>query len=272
MVENKKFGFVGGGCMSEAIISGLLAGGMCAEAISVTDISGDRLAQLKEAYGVQTVPNSDANDGLGQLCKTADVVVLAVKPQVAPSLFDYLAGPCKERLVISIIGGITIKTLEKQLGTKRLIRVMPNTPMLVGKGVAGVAAAAGVSDEDTALAMRLFETVGTAYRLPEEQIDAMTGVSGCGPAFAYLFAEALADGGVAEGLPRAIALEMAAQTLVGAGEMLLQTKKHPGQLKDDVTSPGGGTIQGVKALEEGGLRAAVINAVTQSVKRMQELG
>lgn len=274
MLENKKLAFIGGGQMCEAIISGILAGkGLEPEQLKVTDIQADRLEYLRQKYGILTQPNDEEGEGSRQAAAWADIVVLAVKPQLARRVLQKMETSLeKGQLVISIIGGMPLAALEELCPKSPVLRVMPNTPMLVRKGVAGIAAGCRAAKRDCETGLALFELVGKAYLLPESLIDAQTSVSGCSPAFAYMFIEALADGAVEMGLPRTMALEMAAQSLAGAAEMVLQTGLHPGQLKDNVTSPGGGTIAGVHALEKGGFRGTVMDAVCESCERMRQVG
>lgn len=273
MLDGKTLGFIGGGQMCEAILAGALKnGGLDPSKVTVTDISGDRLAYMAERYGVNTALNDGANSGAVKLASACDILLLAVKPQFVRALLPDLAkNAARVQLVISIMGGVPLATLEEYFDKTPLVRVMPNTPMQVGKGVAGMATGKNAGEESLAIARALFEMVGAVHVLPEKMIDPLTALSGCGPAYAYLFIEALADGAVEKGLPRATALQLAAQCLSGAAEMVLQTGLHPAQLKDNVTSPGGGTIAGVHALESGGFRGTVMNAVTQSCERMEEL-
>lgn len=273
MLQNKKLGFVGGGQMCEAIFSGALsAGALQAANISITDISAPRLSALREKYGVQTFANNEEGAGIAALLNHCDIIVLAIKPQHAASALSSGGAFPSGTLVISIIGGLPLATLEGLLPASPLIRVMPNTPMMVGKGCAGIAAGSRATAEHLALCQALFDAVGSSFVVPENLLDPLTAISGCGPAFAYLFLEALADGGVEQGLPRAMAQQLAAQTLAGAAEMVLQSGSHPARLKDQVCSPGGGTIAGVHALEAGGLRGTVMDAVAASKARMEALG
>jgi pyrroline-5-carboxylate reductase len=203
-----------------------------------------------------------------------DVLVLAVKPQTVPAvLAEIRSGIGPRHLVISIAAGITLQALADGLGLEtRLVRVMPNTPCLVGASATGYAAGTAATEADVALVGRLFGAVGTAFALPEKLLDAVTGLSGSGPAFVYVMIEALADGGVRMGLPRDVALALAAQTVLGSAKMVLETGTHPAALKDAVASPGGTTIAGLHALERGGARAALIDAVQAATLRAQELG
>lgn len=273
MLENKKLGFIGGGQMCEAIFSGILKSKTVDKTqIAITDINTQRLTFLEKTYGISVILNDAHNNGGKQVAENCDCLILAVKPQFvseAVAGLDALLRP--GQLVLSIMGGIPLSFLEEKFPRNPVIRVMPNTPMLVQKGIAGVAPGQLAKEEDKQLTKEIFAVLGSVHFVPEKLIDPLTGLSGCGPAFAYMFIEALSDGGVEKGLPRDMALQLAAQTLAGAAEMVLQTGKHPGPLKDSVTSPGGGTIAGVHALESGAFRATVMNAVTQSCERMEEI-
>jgi pyrroline-5-carboxylate reductase len=226
-------------------------------------------ARFETATGIGTVTT---NSVVATLC---DVLVLAVKPHVVPDVLAEIRLALEPRhFVISIAAGITLETLAAGLGNPaHLARVMPNTPCLVGASAAGFATRnTRPNNEDAGLVARLFGAVGVAFHLPERLLDAVTGLSGSGPAFAYLFIEALADGGVKCGLPRDVAQSLAAQTVLGAAKMVLETGQHPGALKDAVASPGGTTIAGLHALERAAFRAAAMDAVEAAAKRAQELG
>ena len=274
MLQEMKIGFIGAGQMSEAIFSGALAaGGLLPQNITVCDILASRLAQMAEQYGVNTLQTGAEGDGAHGVIAQSDVVVLAIKPQVARTFLAALSGAAEAKTtVISIVGGFTLEALESSFPESPVLRVMPNTPMMVGRGCAGIVPGCRAGEKEIALCCQLFDLVGESVLLDEGLINAFTAVGGCGPAFAYQFIEALADGAVKQGLPRALAVQTAARMLAGASEMVLATGQHPGQLKDSVCSPGGGTIAGVHALEAGGFRAAVMDAVEQSCQRMDELG
>lgn len=274
MLTNHVIGFIGGGQMAEAIFSGMLASGQVKpENFRATVVKETRRAQLEEQYGFPVYLNDGQNKGAQKVIEESDIVVFAVKPQVARSLLANLCGIFRpEQLVISIMGGITLSYLADFFPGNPVLRVMPNTPMLVRKGIAGIAANDLASKEAQELGLEMFNLVGRAYLLPESLIDPLSSVSGCSPAFVYMFIEAMADGGVEKGLPRELALELAAQAVAGSAEMVLQTGKHPAQLKDSVCSPAGSTIVGVHALERGGFRNAVMDAISQSCDRMIEVG
>ncbi len=240
MLQNKKVGFIGGGQMCEAIFAGALAsGGLLPQNVYITDVNQGRLDFLQEKYGVVCVLNNETGTGFKQVAAEADIIVLAIKPQYARAILEKSAGYAKAgQLVVSIMGGFTIASVEEFFPNNPVLRVMPNTPMLVQKGVAGIVAGVNAAKEDCELGKQLFDLVGKSYFLTENLLNAQTVVSGCSPAFAYQFIEALSDGGVEHGLPREMAIQMAAQALSGAAEMVLQTGLHPAQLKDNVTSPG----------------------------------
>src|SRR6185369_4455773 len=206
--------------------------------------------------------------------KFADVLVLAVKPdQVAPLLAEVRSHLTEKHLLLSIAAGVTLSRLEGALpGGARVIRVMPNTPALVGCSASAFALGKSATVEDGQLAQQLFSSVGVAYQVKESLLDAVTGLSGSGPAYAFLMIEALSDGGVAAGLPRDIATKLAAQTLLGSAKMLLETGLHPGTLKDMVTSPGGTTIEGLHELEKGRVRGALLCAVRAATEKSRKLG
>ena len=264
--QGRKTVFIGGGRMGEAIFSGLLSSGSIKpENLTVMDVFEPRLKQLEETYHMHTMVSTEEN--LRSVLSEVEVVVFSVTPQMADRVLSQVAPMLVKgkHTVISIMGGVELKFLEKYIPDVAVVRVMPNTPALVHEGAAGIALGTNASEEDGGIALDIFNSVGIAYLLPESLIDPLTSVSGCGPAYAYLFIEALADGGVEMGL------KLAAQTLVGSGKMVLETGNHPGVLKDNVCSPGGATIAGVRTLEEKGLRGAVIDAVIAGVTRMKEV-
>jgi pyrroline-5-carboxylate reductase len=269
MLIDKKIAFLGGGNMAEALIKGLIAAGTAKpDQIVVTDISSDRLAHLNKTYGIIIhKSNLDA-------AREAGVIILSVKPQVIEKvLADISAAVDEKKLVISIAAGIGIAKIEKSLKDgSRVVRVMPNTPALVLAGAAAIAGGKAVTSDDLALAQGIFNSVGRAVIVEEKLMDAVTGLSGSGPAYVFLIIDALSDAGVKSGLPRQLALELAAQTVYGAAKMVLETKEHPGKLRDMVTSPGGTTIEGLHALEKGKLRATLMNAVEAATARSKELG
>lgn len=259
---------IGSGQMGEALIGGWLAAKtVSADALFATDASAERRDLMKRRFGVRV--GSDNREA----ASWADVVVLAVKPQILDGVMKDLSPALADKLVLSIAAGVTIAHLAK-LAPKntRVVRAMPNTPVLVRDGVSALSFGAGVTDKDQQFARRLFDAVGRAVVVEEKLMDAVTGLSGSGPAYVFLAIEALADGGVKMGLPRTVSDLLAAQTVLGAARMVLETGEHPAKLKDRVASPGGTTIAGLHRLEQGGLRAALIAAVEAASKRSEELG
>ncbi|MBX9585493.1 MAG: pyrroline-5-carboxylate reductase [Gemmataceae bacterium] len=262
-------GFVGAGQMATALAAGWSRAGLLDAARSrASDPYPAARTKFEPATGVKAVGSN------AEVAAAADVLVLAVKPQamagVLAELRPHLAG---RHLVVSIAAGVTLEALAAGLGEGvRLVRVMPNTPCLVGASASGYAAGPAATPEDVALVGELFGAVGVAMPVPEKLLDAVTGLSGSGPAFVYVMIEALADGGVRAGLPRDVAQALAAQTVLGSAKMVLETGQHPAALKDAVASPGGTTIAGLHALERAGLRAALMDAVTAAADRARELG
>ena len=259
--------FIGAGRMATALASGLAREFMPADRILAFDPSEPARDAFSAATGcATTIELQDVTVG-------ADVIVLAVKPQVMPSVLQDMCGRISAgQLVVSVAAGVTIAALSAGLKTERVIRVMPNTPCLIGHGAAAVAAGPAATAEDSALVQNMLQTVGVAIAVPESQIDAVTGLSGSGPAYIYQIIEALSDGGVRVGLPRETATTLAAQTVLGAAAMVMETGEHPAALKDAVTSPGGTTIAGLHELERAGLRAALMNAVQAATIRAKQLG
>lgn len=269
MHNGKRVALVGGGNMAEAMLRGFLAARLVApDDLWVSDVREDRLAYLAKAYCVRTAPSN------AEVARQADIVLLAVKPQVVRPVLDGLADVvADDTLIISIMGGIpTAAIAERFPRPVRVVRVMPNTPALILEGVSALACGAQATAQDLETAKRLFEAVGKVVVVDESLMDAVTGLSGSGPAYVFVMIEALADAGVKVGLPRDVAQFLAAQTVRGAACMVLETGKHPGELKDMVASPGGTTIAGLHALEQGGLRAALMNAVEAATIRSRELG
>lgn len=264
----KMWGFIGGGNMAEAIIKGMIAGGSAAAEILVAEPLTTRRQQLAETYGVATTADNSV------IAASSRVIILAVKPQAAAAVCAGLQKLISsEQLLISIMAGVTCKSIESCFDAAvRVVRVMPNTPALVLAGAAAVAAGSNATTADLATAEGLFAMVGSVCTLEEKLMDAVTGLSGSGPAYVLTFIEALADGGVKNGLPREAALQLALQTVLGTAQLLAKTGEHPGSLRDKVTSPGGTTIAGLHALEKGSFRAVVMNAVEAATLRSKELG
>ena len=268
-IKGQKVGFVGAGNMGEALIKGLLAANLVpAEAIYATDVRLERLKELDRQYGIQIAA------GNTELVRHADVVILAVKPQIMEAVLKEVThAVTRRKLLISIAAGVSTATIHAALGKDaRLIRVMPNTPALVLEGVTAIAKAEGLEPGDLDIAGEIFSAVGRVVVLGEGLMDAVTGLSGSGPAYVAVVIESLADGGVRMGLDRLTAMTLATQTVLGAAKLLLETGMHPGALKDMVSSPGGTSIAGIAALEEGGIRTTFIKAVERATLRSRELG
>jgi pyrroline-5-carboxylate reductase len=260
--------FVGVGNMAEALIRGLVHSGTVeASQILGSEPREERREELQTKYGIRTTASNVT------AVESADIVVLAVKPQVLPKVLDEIQGRVHPgALVISIAAGIPTAVIEAKLPQARVVRSMPNTPALVGAGATAVAAGAHATPDDLATAKRLFASVGVAVALDEIQLDAVTGLSGSGPAYIFLIIEALSDAGVKVGLSRHTAQLLAAHTVLGSAKLLIETGEHPGRLKDMVTSPGGTAIAGLHTLEAGGLRTTLMDAVETATKRSCELG
>ncbi|QSV45804.1 pyrroline-5-carboxylate reductase [Geobacter benzoatilyticus] len=268
MLKGRTIGFIGGGNMAEAVIKGLLAGGVPAGGLMVAEPMAERREFLRSTYGIGTYA---AN---GEVAAKADTLIMSVKPQVFRGMAAELGESGLEgKLVISIMAGIPTGAIEEACGTStRVIRVMPNTPALVLAGASALCPGKNATDNDLALAREIFDLVGTACLVDEKLMDAVTGLSGSGPAYVFMFIEALSDAGVKNGLPRDVATQLAAQTVLGSAKLLLETGSHAAVLKEKVTSPGGTTIAGVAALERDSFRSAVIAAVDAATARSVELG
>jgi pyrroline-5-carboxylate reductase len=266
-LKNMTLAVIGGGQMAEALVAGVLGSQRLEpRQIAVTDPVAARRDLLKSRFGVAVGTDNAA------AAQRADVIVLAVKPQTMAAVLPELRAAAERKLVISIAAGVSLATLAAGLPGARLVRVMPNTPALVGEGMSVFSPGAGATAEDLARVRALLEAVGRVATVEEPLLDAVTGLSGSGPAYVFAAIEALADGGVKMGLPRQIADVLAAQTVLGAARMQVETGEHPARLKDRVASPGGTTIAGLHALEQGGLRAALIAAVEAATQRSKELG
>jgi pyrroline-5-carboxylate reductase len=268
-LKGKTVGFIGAGNMGEALIRGLVSANVVPpEAVWATDVRAERLTELVQTYGIQTVlTNVEA-------VRQVDVVIMAVKPQImTPVLREIASALTRRKLMISVAAGVGTAKIRAVLGRDvRLIRVMPNAPALVLEGATAIAKAEGLEPEDLGVAGEIFSAVGRVVILDEDQMDAVTGLSGSGPAYVALVIESLADGGVKMGLDRATAMTLATQTVLGAARLLAETSMHPGALKDMVSSPGGTSIAGIAALEEGGVRTTFIKAVERATQRSKELG
>jgi pyrroline-5-carboxylate reductase len=262
-------GFLGAGKMASALARGFLRAELAAPAALV---ASDVYEAARQSFAQDTGANSVTSNL--EVVQRARVLFIAVKPdQVAGLLAEIAPALTQEHLLISIAAGVTLKRMEDALpaGTK-VIRVMPNTPALVGASASAYSLGKAAQKEDGALAQKLLASVGVALEVKESLLDAVTGLSGSGPAYVYLMIEALSDGGVAAGLPREVATRLAAQTLLGGAKMVLETGQHPGALKDMVTSPGGTTIEGIHELEKGQLRGTLMNAVRAASEKSRKLG
>jgi len=255
--------------MGEALAKGLIRAKLStADSIIVSDVDNKRCQALEDETGIKTTQDNR------EVTANSDVIILAVKPNIMGTILEELKSDItSEHLVVSIAAGIPLNFMESSLNEGcRAIRVMPNTPCLVGETAAGYALGKNATRADGELVGRILNAVGKSYLLEEKYLDAVTGLSGSGPAFIYMVIEALADGGVKMGLPRGVSTELAAQTTFGAAKMVLESDTHIGELKDSVTSPGGTTIEGLHALEKGGLSNTLINAVEVATKKSKRLG
>jgi pyrroline-5-carboxylate reductase len=268
-VINGKIGFIGAGTLGEAIISGLeKTGQVLMGNLYASDVNEERLQYIKETYQINTCLSNR------QLVQECDIILIAIKPQT----FDEALSELREsflsnKLVISVVAGVSVAKLYQYLpDTVSVARVMPNTPCLIGKGVSAVTFSKNITDIHREWTMTILEAVGKVHVLPERLMDAVTGLSGSGPAYIYLVIEALSDAGVRAGLPRELSLDLAVQTVMGAAAMVETTKTHPAVLKDKVTTPAGTTISGLHVLERAGVRVAFMDAVMAAAQRSKELG
>lgn len=270
-MHQKRVGFIGAGNMAAALIRGLLHGGafLAPQSVCISDPVKPQLDKLSAEHKGIVVTTNNA-----EVCAFADVVVLAVKPQIVDKVLPQLAKAFRpEALLVSVAAGVSTGAIESRMPPNtRVVRAMPNTAATVLAGATAISRGAHATEEDIELAERFFGLVGRTVVLDETSLDAVTGLSGSGPAYLMLIIEALADGGVKVGLSRDVALMLAAQTVYGSAKLLLETGEHPGRLKDMVTSPGGTAIAGLHTLEAGGLRTTLINAVEAATRRAQELG
>ena len=267
-MENKKIGFIGTGKMGEALIKGILHASLVPPGnIYASDMDIAKLQLLEKEHKIKICKDNCA------AVIDSDILIIAVKPQIVPAVLSEIKNSIKNQLVISIAAGVTIETFEKNLprGTK-VVRVMPNISATVMEAASAISPGSAVSHDDTAIAGKIFNAIGRTVILPENLMDAVTGLSGSGPAYIFMIIEALADGGVHEGLDRNTAKLLAAQTVLGAARMVLDGGSHTGELKDMVTSPGGTTIRGLRVMEEQGVRIAMMNAVIAACERSRELG
>jgi pyrroline-5-carboxylate reductase len=266
-LEGKRIGFLGAGAMAEALAGGLLGAGVPAARMNASDPDPARRKRFEEGLGIR------AGTENSEVLAASDLIVIAVKPDKVRAVLATLDGDRARPLWISIAAGVTLDRLKAALsGEARIVRAMPNTPAQVHAAATAFCANGPTRDEDRAAVRTLFAAVGTVWEAPSEDLlDAVTGLSGSGPAYVFVILEALADAGVRVGLPREAAQQLAAQTLFGAAKLALESGRHPAQLKDQVTSPGGTTIAGLERLEAGGLRAALYDAVAAATARSREL-
>ena len=269
MAAKLTIGFLGAGRMATALAQGLVHAGIVKPA---QIFASDLIPAARKSFGAATGARICANNA--DVLDSASVIFLAVKPHQATEVLAEIHPRFTPRhLLVSIAAGVGLAKMEAALPARaRVIRVMPNTPALVGAGAAGFACGKAATKSDAALAQRMLSAVGVAVEVKEPLLDAVTGLSGSGPAYVYQFIEALSDGGVASGLPRDLATKLAAQTVLGAAKMVLATGQHPGTLKDAVASPGGTTIEGIHELEKGKLRGTVMNAVRAAAEKSKKLG
>ena len=270
MLQGKKICILGTGNMGEALVSGLVSSGSTdPENIICTDVREDQLKAVKEKYGVVTMTDNI------EAVKASEIVIYSVKPQIIAAVLKETA-PFLDmsKLVISIAAGVPLAAIESCLNKElRLIRVMPNIAAFVKESASVLAAGGNATKDDIDLAMAIFNSMGKSIFIKENNLmDAVTGLSGSGPAYIFLIVDALADAGVKVGLSRQDALFLSTQTILGSAKLLMETKEHPGRLKDMVTSPGGTAIAGIHTLEKGGLRTTLINAVEAATQRSRELG
>lgn len=263
-----KLGFIGLGNMAKAMIGGILK----KEVVSATDIMGCAKSDASKEYASQNWGILIGEDNI-QVARFAEILVLAVKPQVLPQVIEQIKDAVSENTVIvSIAAGVSMDSLSKMFGRDlKFVRCMPNTPALVGMGCTGVCCNELVTKDEMQQSLSLLQSFGMAEEVPEKLMDAVVGVSGSSPAYVFLFLEALADGAVQAGMPRAQAYRFAAQSIMGSAALALETGKHPGELKDMVCSPGGTTIDAVQVLEDRGFRSSVMHAVAECVSKSRKL-
>lgn len=265
---NKKIGFLGAGRMATALAKGVLDAGLFRpDEVTASDVDAAQRRHFEKETGAKTAASNE------EIAGACDLAILAVKPNHVHEVLSAIRRPFANRLLISIAAGVPISTLEHGIEDQaRVIRVMPNTPALIRCGASAYSAGRHTTDADLSLCEAILGAVGLAVRLPEKMLDAVTGLSGSGPAYVFLVLEALSDGGVEMGLPRDVATRLAAQTVMGAAKLALETGKHPGELKDMVTSPGGTTIEALHVLEQEGVRAAFMSAVRAATEKSRKLG
>lgn len=262
----KKVGFIGCGNMGGAILFGALESGVLPkENAFVYDINPEMMAKA-ESWGVNLC-TSDAD-----VCESSDIILLAVKPQNTAEALSLCGKSLDEKAMMSIVAGVTVERLQKMIdGSPRILRLLPNTPAMVFEGAFAICSDNDFTEEELEIAKSIYSSIGIIEMVPEHLIDAACALNGGGPAFVAMFIEAMADGGVKQGLPRKTAYRLAAQTALGTAKMILDKELHPGQIKDMVTSPGGTTIEGCEALEKGGMRGAVIDCINKAAEKSKKL-
>jgi len=269
MLKEKKIGIIGTGNMGEALIDGLLhSRSSVPENIICSDVKKEKLKSVREKYGITSKTNNP------DVVKASDIIIYAIKPQIMTKILKETADFLDlSKIIISIAAGVPLSAIESCLNKElRLVRVMPNIAAFVREGASAIAPGRHTSEGDLKIAKAIFDSVGKSVIIEESLMDAITGLSGSGPAYIFLIVDALADAGVKMGIARDDALFLSSQTVLGAAKLLMDTKEHPGKLKDKVTSPGGTAIVGLHTLEEGGLRTTLINAVEAATNRAKELG
>ena len=268
LLAGKVLGIIGCGNIGRALLTGMLEARVIPPShVRITNRRKERSEDLASRFGVQV---SDSNSSCAA---EADVLLVAIKPQVCTTILKEIAESARGKLIVSVAAGVRTEVMEAHLGERaRVIRTMPNTPAVIKQSATAIAPGQHAKPEDLEIAHTIFKAVGRTVAVDESQLDAVTGLSGSGPAYIFLIAEAFADAGVKVGLSREIATDLAIQTIQGAARLLQETNEHPGRLKDQVTSPGGTTITGLYALEAGGLRTTIINAVEAATKRSKALG
>ncbi|MEM2094933.1 MAG: pyrroline-5-carboxylate reductase [Candidatus Bathyarchaeia archaeon] len=267
MLLEKKVGIIGCGKMGEAIVAGLIRTNMVdKENVLVSDVVQDARERVEKRYGVRSTSSNH------QVTAESDIVILCVQPGNIAQVLESIAGLLDSKLLISVAAGVTTEYIERILGRKQdVVRAMPNIACTIGEGMTVLSPAKDTSMARLSEAVTVFSAVGRTMVLEERLFDAVTGLSGSGPAYVYMFIEALAEGGLKVGIPKDVAVILAAQTVLGAAKMVLETGEHPSKLKDLVATPGGTTIHGLYELEKGNLRASCISAVESATKRAKEL-
>ncbi|GAB2267153.1 hypothetical protein Dimus_002138 [Dionaea muscipula] len=260
-----KLGFIGAGKLAESITRGVVSSGVLPPSRISTAHRGHDRRKVFQSIGVTVFDHNH------QVVEGSDVVIFSVKPQIVKNVVLQLRPLLQNKLLVSVAAGTKLKDLQEWAGHNRFVRVMPNTPSAVGNAASVICLGGAATEDDGELVAQLFGAVGKVWHADEKLFDAITGLSASGPAYIFLAIEALADGGVAAGLPRELASGLASQTVLGAASMVINTGKHPAQLKDEVASPGGTTIAGIHELEKGGFRSLLMNAVVSAAKRGQEL-